>query len=253
MSLFQQWKCVLLEMIGRLVKLQKMRKPSAQAQELNSLMIAAKEEDENLTQLQSDFDSLKKIMKEQGESSMQLLSDSTRTTELEEERPAHFNISLKLVRTMEEQGQPPEDHRLRLLKLAEILHAKVEECEDENGAHFQDQLNSARATEMEEERPAHVHNAKYSERYFALRREQTENLPLILTEETVGIKQPWSPLSRWGTKENLYCSFQACGRKEEGSSNEEDGGGFGATPKSQGNDSQGCLRAARTTGLEGVI
>jgi hypothetical protein len=230
---FQHWKCVLLETIGRLVKMQK---PSAQAQALSSLKIAEEEEAENLTQVLSEFDSLKMIMKEQGESSVQLFSDSTRkmeveyecpadiqneldlvrtmeeepphfknegesvsnlpmragerhlrqqqlehtmqrkvkededdghfqgqlnskrTMQTEEERPAHLNFRLKLVRTMEEEGQPPHfknnwDHSLRLQRVADILHVKVKE--DEDDSHFQGQLNSERTMEDEDERPAH--------------------------------------------------------------------------------------------------
>lgn len=45
----------------------------------------------------------------------------------------------------------------------------------------------------------------------------TEISPLMLTEEIVG-DPAWSPLSRWGNP-----------------------GGFGATPKSQGNESQGFV------------
>ncbi|XP_033607379.1 uncharacterized protein LOC117282315 [Cryptotermes secundus] len=85
-----------------------------------------------------------------------------------------------------------EEQYLRNQQLQYTIPLKVEEDDDENDDHFKDQLNSmrtmeiaidqhlhfqnegdsARTMEDEEERPVHVDNEKYSESYFALRREQ---------------------------------------------------------------------------------
>jgi hypothetical protein len=85
-----------------------------------------------------------------------------------------------------------EERHLRHQQFEYTILLKVEGDDDENDAHFQDQLNSARTTEMEGELPAHDHNVKYSERYFALRREQqrlrfqqrgVHMMPIIMEED----------------------------------------------------------------------
>jgi hypothetical protein len=159
----------MLEMGDILEKLQKLTNLNAHVEKE---LISFYTENEKLIQLRSELDSLKMIMNAQGESFIQLLSDSTRTMEMEEKRPAHFHNDRDSVRSL---SLRREEHRLRFQELVYIMPTVEEdenEDEDDDDAHVQDQLNSVRAIEMEEERPAHTHNDRDSVKNLALRREE---------------------------------------------------------------------------------
>jgi hypothetical protein len=202
-------------------------------------------ENERPAHIQNEADSVRK-MEEEGyyDPHSHNEEDLVRTMD-EQQQPAHFKNEGDSVRTMDEQQQQPahftnegdsvrnlgkkaEKQRLRFQQLEHIMPIKAEEDEDENVAHFQDQLNSVRTMEMEEEHPAHFQIKSDPLRNLAMRREdqrlrfqpfvdmmpvimeedqdedgyddhsrddvdsvniKTVRLPMILTEETVGQQQ----------------------------------------------------------------
>jgi hypothetical protein len=73
----------------------------------------------------------------------------------EEEQPPHFQNEGDSVRNL---SMRAEERYLRHQQLEYTILLKVEEDDDENDAHFKDQLKSARTSEMEEGRPAHFRN-----------------------------------------------------------------------------------------------
>ncbi|XP_023702471.1 uncharacterized protein LOC111861816 [Cryptotermes secundus] len=87
-----QWECVQLEMRDVLAKVQKSVELRAQVQkELHTSSLMVKERDEKLVQLRNELDKITMIVKAQGECCNQLVSDSTRTAEMEEEeQPPHI-------------------------------------------------------------------------------------------------------------------------------------------------------------------
>ncbi|XP_033606359.1 uncharacterized protein LOC117282113 [Cryptotermes secundus] len=87
-----QWECVQLEMRDVLAKVQKSVELRAQVQkELHTSSLMVKERDEKLVQLRNELDKITMIVKAQRECCNQLVSDSTRTAEMEEEeQPPHI-------------------------------------------------------------------------------------------------------------------------------------------------------------------
>ncbi|XP_023716761.1 golgin subfamily A member 6-like protein 22 [Cryptotermes secundus] len=123
--------------------------------------------------------------------------NSLRTEEDEEESPVHddnekYSESYFALRREQQQLRFQERgvHIMRpIMEEGEDVEEEEEEVEDEqeDDAKLHDQLNSLRTEEDEEESPVHDDNEKYSESYFALRREQQQ---LRFQERGVHIMRP---------------------------------------------------------------
>jgi hypothetical protein len=185
------WECVMLELRAALERMQEFEKLHAHLQnELDSLKLSVKGQDNMLINLLSELESLKMIVKAKYEMNIQLLSVLGRTVEVDDEHDAHSHNESHLASIIQEDKEGPakfqhegdslrkveqedgrpahfqnevdsvsnwkmraKERRLRFQEIMDIMSVKREEDDyvDENVVYSQDEVDLLRTTEEEAE------------------------------------------------------------------------------------------------------